>query len=72
MDGGLRRGFLIVASALSALLVAPLAANAQQPVRLRRLGYLMFNSAVTGRHVLAAFRQTLGELGWIDGKDIIN
>ena len=71
MDGGLRRGFLIIASALSALLVAPLAANAQQPVRLRRLGYLAFNNAVTGRHVLAAFRQALGELGWIDGKDII-
>ena len=68
MDGDARRGFLIVASAL---LAAPLAANAQQPPQVRRLGYLMFNSAANGMHVLAAFRQTLVELGWIDGKDII-
>jgi putative ABC transport system substrate-binding protein len=31
----------------------------------------MFNSAEIGRHLLAGFRQTLGELGWVDGKDII-
>ena len=68
MDGDSRRGFLLAASAM---LAAPLTVDAQQPAKLRRLGYLMLNSAETGRHLLAAFRQTLGELGWVDGKDVI-
>lgn len=68
MDAGSRRGFL---AAASALLAAPLAANAQQPAKLRRLGYLAFNNASSGGHILATFRQALGELGWIDGKHII-
>jgi len=68
MCGGPRRGFLRVASAM---LAAPLAAHAQRPPPLRRVGYLMFNSAATGEHLFAPFRQTLGDLGWIDGKDIV-
>jgi putative ABC transport system substrate-binding protein len=68
MDGGHRRGLLIVAAAL---LAAPITATAQQPAPLRRIGYLAVNSAATGKHILAAFRQALDELGWIDGKDVI-
>ena len=68
MDGAFRRRFL---AAASALLVTPFAVDAQQPARPRRIGYLAFNNAVNGRHVLAAFRQALGELGWIDGRDIV-
>jgi ABC-type uncharacterized transport system substrate-binding protein len=68
MDRVQRRDFLIAAGAL---LAAPLAAEAQQPAKLPRIGYLMFNSAVTGRHVLIAFRQTMRELGWIDGQNIV-
>ena len=62
-----RRDFLI---AVGALLAAPLAAEAQ-PAKLPRIGYLVFNSAVTGRDVLIAFRQTMAELGWIDGQNIV-
>jgi len=66
MDGVPRRNFLIGAGAL---LVAPLAAEAQQPVK-PRIGYLMSNSAVIGRPVLAAFREAMQELGWNDGRNI--
>ena len=68
MDRDPRRGFLVAASAL---LAAPLTVDAQQPAKLRRLGYLAFNNATSGGHILATFRQALGELGWIDGKHII-
>ena len=68
MDRVQRRDFLIAAGAL---LVAPLAAEAQQPAKLPRIGYLMFNSAVTGLDVLVAFRQAMRELGWIDGQNIV-
>ena len=68
MERGSRRGFLATASAL---LAAPLAVDAQQPSRLRRLGYLAFNNLASGGHILATFRHALGELGWIDGKDVI-
>ena len=68
MDGDSRRGLL---AAVSALLAAPLAAIAQQPAKARRVGYLAFNNEVSGGHILATFRQALGELGWIDGKQLI-
>ena len=68
MERGSRRGFLATASAL---LTAPLAVDAQQPSRLRRLGYLAFNNLASGGHILAAFRRALGELGWVDGRDVI-
>jgi len=61
-----RRRFLIAAGAL---LVAPLAADAQQAAR-PRIGYLMSNSPVIGRQVLDAFRQSMAELGWNDGQNI--
>ena len=68
MDAGPRRSFL---AAASALLAAPLRIKAQQPAKVRRLGYLAFNTAASGGHILATFRQALGELGWIDGKQIV-
>src|SRR4029453_4924244 len=68
MDRVQRRDFLIAAGAL---LVAPLAAEARQPAKFPRIGYLMFNSAVTGKDVLIAFRQAMRELGWIDGQNVI-
>ena len=36
-----------------------------------RIGYLAFNSAVIGRDLLIAFRQTMRELGWVDGQNIV-
>jgi len=67
MDRLQRRNFLI---ATGSLLAASRAA-AQQPGRLPRIGYLAFNTEVIGRDLLIAFRDTLRELGWIDGQNIV-
>jgi putative ABC transport system substrate-binding protein len=49
----------------------PLAAHAQQGERVRRIGVLMnfAESAATGQRFVAAFRQRLQELGWVDGRN---
>ncbi len=50
----------------------PLAARAQQPERMRRIGVLMSLAAddQQGRARLAAFVQGLEELGWTDGRNV--
>jgi putative ABC transport system substrate-binding protein len=47
----------------------PLAARAQQPERMRRIGVLMTTAAsdLEGQARIAAFLQGLQQLGWIDG-----
>jgi putative ABC transport system substrate-binding protein len=56
-----------------ALLAAPLAVNAQQPGNSYRIGYLGTNPPRTPDTLrnLEAFRQGLGELGWVEGKNIV-
>jgi putative ABC transport system substrate-binding protein len=51
-------------------LVAPLAAEAQQPGKVRRIGYLDQGSAAGSRPYFEAFRQGLRDLGWIEGQNI--
>ena len=50
----------------------PLAARAQQPERMRRIGVLMSLAAddPEGQARLTAFLQSLQELGWADGRNI--
>src|SRR6516164_2013255 len=50
----------------------PLAARAQEPDRMRRIGVLMNRAAATpdGQARLAAFQQALQQLGWSDGRNI--
>jgi putative ABC transport system substrate-binding protein len=50
----------------------PLAARAQQPERMRRLGVLMAyaESDREGQADVAAFRQELQRLGWIEGRNL--
>ena len=64
-----RRTFVFAASA--GILGARCPAIAQSTPKLHRIGYIAFNSAVIGRDILTDFRQTLRELGWIDGQNII-
>jgi ABC-type uncharacterized transport system substrate-binding protein len=65
-----RRDFL---HALTGATVAwPLAAHAQQSGQVRRVGVLMNLSEddSAGQRFVAAFRQTLKELGWLDGRNV--
>jgi putative ABC transport system substrate-binding protein len=64
-----RREFLALVSGGA---VWPLAARAQQPDRMRRIGVLMNMAAddPEGQSRVAAFRQRLQELGWTDGRNV--
>jgi putative tryptophan/tyrosine transport system substrate-binding protein len=52
----------------------PLAARAQQPERVRRIGVLsiLAESDVDWRASIKAFQHGLQELGWTDGRNIQN
>jgi putative ABC transport system substrate-binding protein len=65
-----RRSFITLLGGAAA--TWPLAARAQQPERMRRIGVLINLTAddPEGRARLAAFLQGLRELGWTDGRNI--
>jgi putative ABC transport system substrate-binding protein len=52
--------------------VLPVAARAQQPDRMRRIGVLMFTAADDpyGRKSVKAFQEGLQELGWMESRNI--
>src|SRR6266478_9920611 len=52
------------------LLAAPLAAEAQQPTKIARIGYLSLN-LVPNRHLREAFRQGLRDLGYVEGRNVV-
>jgi len=62
-----RRAFMTGALAF---LAAPLGAEAQQAGRVYRIGFLTAGIEAAGP-LLAAFRQGLSELGYIDGQNLI-
>jgi putative ABC transport system substrate-binding protein len=64
-----RRTF--VGAAAGSLLTLPLAIEAQQASKVPRIGYLVQNYAETSQRPLAAFREGLRELGWVEGKNIV-
>jgi putative ABC transport system substrate-binding protein len=64
-----RREFIILLGAAAA--AWPLAARAQQPDRVRRVGVLMgIADDLEGQARIAVFRHTLQALGWSDGRNI--
>jgi putative tryptophan/tyrosine transport system substrate-binding protein len=65
-----RREFIV--ALCSAAAAWPLAARAQQPERVRRIGVLMNRAADNpeGQERLAAFHQGLQELGWSVGRNV--
>jgi putative ABC transport system substrate-binding protein len=63
-----RRMFLAGTGAV--LLVAPLAADAQQPEKVYRIGLVFGSSVSASAHLIDAFRQGMRELGWVEGKNI--
>jgi putative ABC transport system substrate-binding protein len=63
-----RREFITLLGGAAAL---PVAARAQQPERMRRVGVLMaFESGPLAQNYLTAFRQALQEKGWAEGRNI--
>ncbi len=60
---------MIVATLALVLFAAPLAADAQQPVRVARIGYLSPRAGPTNRD--EAFRQGLRELGYVEGQNLV-
>jgi putative ABC transport system substrate-binding protein len=64
-----RRKFIALVGSAAAW---PLAARAQQPERLRRIGVLLPGAAtdVEVQSRIMAFQQGLGELGWTDGRNV--
>ena len=52
----------------------PLSAPAQQPEQVRRIGALINRGAddPQGEAGIAAFKQVLQQLGWSDGRDVVD
>ena len=46
-------------------------AQAQQPTKIPRIGFLAAGAALSASTRLEAFRQGLRELGYVEGKDIV-
>jgi putative tryptophan/tyrosine transport system substrate-binding protein len=65
-----RRDFIKVVAASA--VTRPLAARAQQPAQMRRIGVLMgfAEGDVTAQSWLAAFRDALSQLGWSEGNNL--
>jgi putative ABC transport system substrate-binding protein len=54
-----------------AVLAAPLVANAQQPAKVPRIGFLGATSEAGQRPQVEAFRQGLRDLGYVEGQNLI-
>jgi putative ABC transport system substrate-binding protein len=66
----MRRTTLALVVAVS-VIAATLTADAQSTGNVRRISYLASNSASTARPLLDAFREGLGELGWVEGQNVV-
>jgi len=53
------------------LLAVGATAEAQQPTKIRRIGFLAAGAALSSSTRIEAFRQGLRELGYVEGKDIV-
>jgi len=64
-----RRDFISLVGGVTAW---PIAARAQQPAGMRRVGVLLnlFESDVEGRRLVAVFQEGLAQLGWADGRNL--
>src|ERR1700741_1251788 len=64
-----RRRFITLLS--GALAVRPVAAGAQQPVKVYRIGMLEILPESANERNFAAFKQALAELGYIEGQNLL-
>jgi len=61
---------ILVRLLATAILISAPAANAQQPGKIFRIGFLDSSTASGSAVLVEAFRQELSKLGWIEGKNI--
>ena len=61
---------IIICLPLTVFLLTISFADAQQPGKVPRIGYLDLSTASGSAVLLEAFRQELSKLGWIEGKNI--
>src|SRR5437764_3738968 len=52
------------------VLAMPLALNAQPAAKMRQIGYLSWDRSELMSESVAAFRQGLRELGWVEGENL--
>jgi ABC-type uncharacterized transport system substrate-binding protein len=64
-----RRRFLL--TSLAGAVVAPLAAEGQQPGKVARIGYVTDNPVTPGSDLQKAFRDELGRLGYVVGQNLV-
>ncbi len=64
-----RRDFIALLG--SAAAIRPLGARAQQPAKTARIGYLGFGTAAAAASRVEALRVGLGDLGYVEGKNIV-
>ena len=70
MFGMKRREFITLLGGAAA--AWPMAAYSQQPDRVRRIGVLMgVANDAEGEARVAAFRQGLQQLGWVEGRNVL-
>ncbi len=65
------RTFGLISTLVLGLLAGPLPAEAQQPTKIPKIGYLGMTSLSKNAARTEAFRQGLRELGYVEGKNII-
>lgn len=53
-----------------ALLAAPLAAEAQQPGKVYRIGYMSITSRQSAERLISIYLQALRERGWVEGQNL--
>jgi putative ABC transport system substrate-binding protein len=68
MDGVPRRRFLL---GLSALCIAPGAADAQTPGKVHRIGYIQTATPEEQEQLTRAFDEGLRELGYVEGRNLV-
>ncbi len=54
-----------------AVMLPPMAADAETPVKARRIGLMMSTTPVAASHIVAAFADGLRELGHVEGKNVV-
>ena len=65
------RGVGLLMPLILSLLATPLVTDAQPATKVHRIGQLVAGSSSSYRHLLAAFRQGLRDLGYVEGQNLV-